>query len=84
MLELAQHRPHQGVALLIDILLLRQLTCHNLVILLIIRIMNNFGPFHSLYQHTDRAVRKLQHLPHIRDGADPKNIFLSRLLNIHF
>ncbi|MNW69147.1 hypothetical protein D3C74_480890 [compost metagenome] len=59
MLELAQHRPHQGIALLIDILMLRQLACHNLVILLIICIMNNFGPFHSLHQHTNRAVRKL-------------------------
>ncbi|MNE49905.1 hypothetical protein D3C80_1444560 [compost metagenome] len=84
MLELAEHRTHQSVALLIDILLLRQLARHNLIKLLIICIMNNFGPFHSFNQHTDRAVRKLQHLPHIGNSTDPKNIFLSRLLNIHF
>ncbi|MNI40862.1 hypothetical protein D3C73_950980 [compost metagenome] len=84
MLELVQHGAHQGIALLVHILFLRQHTRHHLVILLVVRIVNNFGPFHALHKHTDRAVGKLEHLPHIGDRADPKNIFLSRLLNIHF
>ncbi|MNW58999.1 hypothetical protein D3C74_368940 [compost metagenome] len=84
MFELAQYGAHQGIALLVHILFLRQHTRHHLVIILVVRIVNNFGPFHALHKHTDRAVGKLEHLPHIGDRADPKNIFLSRLLNIHF
>ncbi|MNV25608.1 hypothetical protein D3C71_1167100 [compost metagenome] len=84
MFELAQHRAHKRVALVIGIRLLRQLSCHHLKVLLIVRIVNNLGPFHAFHQYANRAVWQLQHLADIGDCSDPKNIILSRLFNIDF